>query len=320
MTIFRLLLKKYLAESWLLLLSCSVMLLIFPWVRIWTISQFDLSGFEPFLAQLKLFEKFSPVPLEQFLTYPGVVGLNFDEPILILCTLVWSISRGSDLASGEIGRGTMEMLLAQPVSRITVVAAHGLVSVIGLIMLVSMHHLGTYLGIETNTVTVVQPAPTITVPLTGISIPIPWAPVVTSQEPLSNLAPIELFLAPTINLFSLGFFVLGLSIFFSSMDQYRWRTIGLTIGTYIVQLVMFILAKSTPKLAFIKYFTLLAAYQPDWMIQQRVREPSTAWDFWLSGTWTLSTLGYISVLMTAGIVLYVAGSIIFCRRDIPAPL
>ncbi len=120
-----------------------------PLVRIWTVSQFELSGFAPLLNQIRVLEKFSPVPLEQFLTYDGVVGLTFDEPVLILCIVVWCIARGTDFVSGEVGRGTMEMLLAQPVSREKIALAHGSVTILGLLGLVAMTFLGLALGIHT---------------------------------------------------------------------------------------------------------------------------------------------------------------------------
>ncbi len=61
----RLLLKKYINESLLLWTACALMLVLFCWVRVWIICQFELQRFEVFLDQLKPFEKFSPVPLAQ---------------------------------------------------------------------------------------------------------------------------------------------------------------------------------------------------------------------------------------------------------------
>ena len=46
---FRILLKKYMIESLLLFGALAIVLFFFPWVRIWTISQFELSGFAPLI-------------------------------------------------------------------------------------------------------------------------------------------------------------------------------------------------------------------------------------------------------------------------------
>ena len=90
---FRILLKKYYQESIWLWLALALVLFFFPWVRIWTVSQFELTGFAPLIEQFKAFEKFSPVPLEQFLTYHGIIGITYDEPVVLLCVLTWCISR-----------------------------------------------------------------------------------------------------------------------------------------------------------------------------------------------------------------------------------
>jgi hypothetical protein len=69
----RLLLKKYVNESIWLWLACGLMLYLFCWARVWIVCQFDLQQFQPFLEQFRSFEKFSPVPLEQLLTYTGSI-------------------------------------------------------------------------------------------------------------------------------------------------------------------------------------------------------------------------------------------------------
>ena len=46
------------------------------------------------------------------------------HPLVLFSAVIWAIMRGSDCVSGEIGRGTMEMLLAQPVRRTSLYTAH----------------------------------------------------------------------------------------------------------------------------------------------------------------------------------------------------
>jgi ABC-2 type transport system permease protein len=320
---FRMLLRKYAHESLPLWLACGCMLFVFPWVRIWTVSQFDLAGFAPLLDQIRALQRFSPVPLEQFLTYEGVVGLTFDEPILILCILVWSISRGSDVVSGELGRGTMEMLMAQPTSRLQVISAHALVTIFGLMGLVFMASLGMHMGIQTNSVPMSVAADSIQIPGIPFSIRNPFGDAPQKVfKPLSELIAIDLFIPSFLNLFGLGMTVLGLSVFYSSFDQYRWRTIGLTIGTYVLQLLLFVLARSTAWLGFLKQFTFLAAYQPDWIIQTGKQQPEHAWSLiiWNADGWMVGPTGFISILLLLGSTLYLIGIWRFLRRDLPAPL
>jgi ABC-2 type transport system permease protein len=325
---FRILLKKYLHESLLLWCSCALVLFFFPWVRIWTVSQFELSGFASILEQFRAFEKFSPVPLEQFLTYHGMVGFTFDEPVLLLCVLVWSISRGSDVVSGELNRGTMELLLAQPVSRHKLFLAHGTITVLGLLLLCILVYAGIYLGICTNS-TPVTTGGSFRLPILNMDVGIPLIPKKTEWVPLTQFVSPTLFLLPCANLFVLGFTVLGLSVLFSAYDQYRWRTIGLVIGLYVLQLLLFILSKSTASMHFLTPFSFLAAYQPDWIVQRVHREPSAAWLWVGSGAEEktgvdyvmscLEPMSFVSILLLLGCIAYGLGWRRFLRRDLPAP-
>jgi ABC-2 type transport system permease protein len=321
--LFRVLLKKYFHESIALWLALAAVLFVFPWVRIWTVSQFELSGFAPLIEQFRAFEKFSPVPLEQFLTYHGIIGLTFDEPVLLLCVLVWSIARGTDVVSGELGRGTMEMLLAQPITRGQLMRAHATITILGLVLLCGLVYAGLTMGIRTNS-TPMQSASNWTIPWLNWNVVNPMVEPEKRMVPLSELVSPSNYVASTLNLFGLGFALLGISVMVSSFDQYRWRTIGVVIGIYVLQLLLFILSKSAPSFAALKPFTFLAAYQPDWMVRTIHNDPSTAWRFWMgesanSPQEILGPMGYTSVLMLLGCAAYAIGRIQFERRDLPAP-
>jgi ABC-2 type transport system permease protein len=145
-----------------------------------------------------------------------------------------------------------------------------------------------------------------------------------TQIPLSQLVQPQEFIAATMNLFSLGFAILGIGVMASSFDQYRWRSIGIVIGVYVLNLLLFILSKSTPGMSMFKPFTFLSAYQPDWMVQLVHNEPAKQW-YWSNASsaknWqeTLGPMGYISVLMGLGTLAYAVAFWKFTRRDLPAP-
>ncbi len=321
---FRVLVKKALNESIALWIACALVLFIFPWVRIWTVSQFELTGFAPLIDQFRAFEKFSPVPLEQFLSYHGVIALTFDEPVLILCILVWSVARGSDVVSGEVGRGTMEMLLAQPVRRSHVYWSHALVTTLGLACLCLLVFAGLYFGIVTNS-TPMEERPTFHIPFIDLTLNNIFATSHKRLVPLTELVSPATYIAPTINLFGLGFAVLGFSAMVSSFDQFRWRTIGITIGTYVLQLLLLILSKSTPMMAWLKPGSFIAAYQPDWMVRIIHHNPERAWYWWVGSStsaWDecLGPMSYSVILIGIGMISMVIGSWRFQIRDLPAPL
>lgn len=320
---FRILLKKYYQESILLWIALALVLFFFPWVRIWTVSQFELTGFAPLIEQFKAFEKFSPVPLDQFLTYHGIIGITYDEPVVLLCVLTWCIARGTDVVSGELNRGTMEMLLAQPVARWMLLASHATVTILGLALLCLLIYAGVYLGIHTNS-TPVSTSTKLTLPWLEWTVANPFVPKQMRQTPLSELVRPQEFIAATMNLFSLGFAIMGLGVMASSFDQYRWRSIGIVIGAYVLNLLLFILSKSTPSMSIFKPFTFLSAYQPDWMILQIHKHPERQWN-WSNAqhasSWQemIGPMGYVSILLALGLAAYLVAFWRFTRRDLPAP-
>ncbi len=320
----RLLLKKYINESMLLWLACAVMLVMFSWVRVWIVCQFELQRFESFLDQLKPFEKFSPVPLAQLLTYAGSLAMTFDEPVLILCILVWSISRGSDVVSGEINRGTLELLLSLPISRVRLMALHGTVCVAGLVGLCACVWLGLFLGIQTNSVKeTITPKIELSIPYLPVKIPVQTGQSETITVPLRDRVNPALFLPPVVNLFGFGFVVLSFSVLCSSLDRFRWRTIGIVISTYVVQLLLFLLSKSAEATAFCAGLTFFSCYQPDAIVQLQRVESGSAWALHSAADilpLDLGPLGITCVLLTLGSAFYSIAFYVFSRRDLPAPL
>ena len=125
--------RKSLGEARMLLLVCAVGLFFFAFVRMWLVSQVEMSRFAEIIGQLwSDLEKFSLVPLSHLLTYPGRIAVFYNEPMVVLLISVWAIARGSDVVSGEISRGTMEMILSQPVSRLQVMTTQAVIGIAGI--------------------------------------------------------------------------------------------------------------------------------------------------------------------------------------------
>lgn len=322
----RLLLKKNVNESLLLFLACGIMLFAFCWARIWITCQFELEKFAPLLKQFKAFERFAPVPLEQILTYTGSIAMTFNEPVLILCIVVWCISRGSDVISGEIGRGTLEMLLSQPITRTRLLLTHAAVCVSGLALLCLLVWLGIYCGIHTNTVKeTITPEIDLKIPFLPIEVPVPVGESKVVQRDLADKVSANLYVAPVINLFAFGFFLLSLSSMFSCWDRYRWRSIGFVISVYVLELLMYLLSRATDATAFCSNLTFFSLYQPDGIVQVVNRHPEAASEVISSYSipgWEhyLGPLGMSLILIAFGLVFYAIGLFRLQRRDMPAPI
>lgn len=318
----RILVRKYCSASWLLFAACGATLFSFAWVRVWVVSLLDMSQFTTILDQFRQYEKFAPIEFDALVTYSGRVGMTFDEPVVIFCIVVWCISRGSDVVAGELGRGTLEMILAQPIRRRTLMASHAAVSVAGLLGLCLLVWTGITIGIFNTTVTEAVPAPSITIPYINFQVPLAAQTDETITVPLAERVDTKLFAASVVHLFSFGFFLLGLASLASALDRYRWRAVGTVVGFYVIQLVMFGLGKATESLQWLLSLSFFSCYKPQKMTQLGNREGlSAAWDFATPlETGFLPPMVYPLILLGFGAAFYIAATIILERRDLPAPL
>jgi ABC-2 type transport system permease protein len=319
----RALLKKNIAESRLLFLACAAALFGFCWLYVWLVGRFSMSRFQTVLEQFREYERLMPVPFDQLFTYPGRIAVAYTEPVVFVCMTIWAISRGSDSVSGELGRGTLEMMLAQPVSRLKLLASHIMVTVTGVALLAAAAWAGTCTGIAMTTVKEEIAPPSIKLPM-GFELPLTTGEPQTVRTPMSELVTGSDFLPAAVNLFALGFFLAGLATLLSSADRYRWRTIGLAVGLFVIQFVMKIVGKASDSWSWLLRCTWFRAYEPASFVTLTVRSPEHAWSLILRDSrgqfLDFGPLGYDLVLISLGCAAFVCAAIIFSRRDLPAPL
>ena len=224
--------RKALADARSLLGWLSVLLFGFAWIFVWLSSKIELGALGDFLlnALPRDWERVSGVPFREVATPAGRIGLAYVDPVILFALVVWSIARGSDIVAGELGRGTMEVLLAQPVRRLSVYASQAAVTVIGCLVLVLMLWLGTCAGIAT------------------VKLP--------------GDVPMSYFIAPAVNLFGMAFFLAGFTSLLSSCDSYRWRVIGLAGGFYIVSAILKVIGRMAPGWEMVAYGSFLTAVEP----------------------------------------------------------
>jgi len=320
--ISRILVRKYIGQSSLLFYACAMALFSFAWVRVWVVSLLDMGQFQTIVEQFREFEKFAPIEFDSLFTYPGRVGMTFDEPIVILCTVVWCIARGSDVVSGELGRGTLEMLLAQPIRRSTLLFSHATVSISGLVLLCLMVWAGLGLGVYATSVNETVQQPTLQIPFLNVDLPLMIGDPVKQEVPLRDRVDVRTYAASTFHLFAFGVFVLGLSTMLSAVDRYRWRTVGFVVAIYVLQLVMFGVGKAVSSLDWLLSLTFFSCYKPQKMT-------SLVTDDGLNAPWSLTQvipdgvfppLVYPLILVGLGILFYLVAFCSFNKRDLPAPL
>lgn len=224
--------SKTVRETWGSLVPCLLLLFGFSWIFVWLTSfALDLTGLANVFGQFfGMFERLAGVPLKDLATTRGKLALLYIDAVTVFTSIGWAIARGSDVVSGEVGRGTMEMLLAQPVRRSEIIGVQAAVTTIGAALL----SLAVWLGIAAGLATV----------------------DLRDEPSLLAVFPASL------NLFALIVAIAGLSTFISAWHRERWQTIGLVSGIVIVELIVKVVGKAWPDGGWLLYLTFLSAFEP----------------------------------------------------------
>ncbi len=241
----------------------------------------------------------------------GGADIQFDKPndflavellhpvVVILCSL-WAVGRAAAAVSGELDKGTMELLLSQPVPRNRLILAHLIVDLLAIPLLCGCILLGTQTGLAligpfdvdysvlqklpANVQKFVKPGP----PTLDVSAARQWLGVV--------------------NLACLMFALSGITMLVSSAGRSRWQAMAvaglLTVGMFVGNVV----GQLWDTVAWVRPATAFFYYTP-----QKV---------WLKGDWTAdgTTVPGAAVLLAVGAVGYLLALRVFTRRDLPAPL
>ena len=318
------LLRRFFKDSRLLLAACALYALAFSWARVFIVAELDTSQFRQILELLPdSFKTFTPVDFEWLISYVGRVAFNFDEPMLVIAVSIWCIARASEVVSGTLASGTLELLLAQPITRLQHYRSHTAVTLLGVAMICIATWVGMWAGVQTATVEVTA-QPELKLPLWKSPIPIPFVPPNKSTHPISDFVNCWVFWPGVVNLFTLGVFLTALTAFFSSWDRYRWRTIGIVSSLYIVMALIKVLSMSIEGLNWTGWLTFFSLYEPELAIAQVEVDPSAAWNWSVwddKGQWRgWGPLAQNFWLVTLGAFLLLGGERIFAKRDLPAPV
>jgi ABC-2 type transport system permease protein len=322
--IHRSLVKKYFLEAWPLLLAIALAVFLFCWFRVWIVGELDSGQFRQIIELLpKDWRKFSPVDFEWLISYLGRTSLCLDEPLLILLVIGWGIVRGSDVVSGELNRGSMEMLLSQPLSRPQVYWTHAFCTVLGLICLTLIAWLAMAVGIFTTSVEETT-YPTLWIPFLNAGIPLRFLqPKVETIAMITAVNP-TMFLPGVIQLLGLGYFFAGLSAMCSASDRYRWRTLGIVAAFYFVNAGLKILGLSSEKWNWVQHLSVFGFFSPAGAIERASGDLSTVFHLLArNGTGEITGTGSLTaclMMFGLGSLFYLLGSRIFSRRDLPAPV
>lgn len=316
--------RKYWSEGWLLFVACAIGVVSFCWFRTWVVGELDTSQFRQIIDLLpKDWRKFATVDFDWLVSYLGRTALALDEPMLVMFISGWVLVRGSDVVSGELGRGTMEMLLAQPVSRRRIFLNHAFWTLVGLTVLMLLCWLAMAIGIWTSSVEE-STYRELRVPIIDYRIPLTFLPPQIERIQMSDEVNPLMFVPGIVNLWFLGWFLAGFAAMLSAFDRFRWRTLGLVAAFYFSNAGMKILGMSSKKLAWVEQLSIFGFYSPASVVQRTQADPFSLLHFFkynaegqIHGT---ALLGSAIVLFTAGLICYFIGLRRFETRDLPAPM
>ena len=212
-----------------------------------------------------------------------MMSVSYVHPLVLTILCIWAIGRAANAIAGEIDRGTMELLLAQPIRRTQVILAHLLVDAIVFPSLCAAMWLGTYCGTW-------------------------WMGLQSAAHPMQHVDPWR-FLPALLCVFGLLFAVSGVTIAISALGRSRPRVWGWAVSLLLSMFLINIFAQiwGAP-LEWLRPFTIHYHYQPQNLIK--------AEDWYTLG----SVWFHLAVLAGVGLGGYGLAWLGFCRRDLPAPL
>ena len=212
-----------------------------------------------------------------------MMSVSYVHPLVLTILCLWAIGRAANAIAGEIDRGTMELLLAQPIRRAQLIFAHLLVDAIVFPALCAAIWAGTYCGTW-------------------------WMGLQTARNPMQHVDPFR-FLPALLCVSMLLFASSGVTMAMSAMGRSRARCWGWGIMVNLTMFLINVFGQIWPEvLGALRPFTIHYHYQPQSLIQ------AENW-YALGGVWF-----HLAILALFGLVGYAVALFAFCRRDVPAPL
>ena len=274
------------------------------------------------------------------------LAMGMLHPIVLTLCVVWAVGRAAGAIAGELDRGTMELLMSQPVPRNRLILAHFLVDLIALPTICLAFFLGTQFGLATvgefvpdytslkqlnernlgaqpGEASEVQGPPGFQQALTMLramgqqSKDASGRPslfeIPENPEPLPVNGTGELWgLANTV---AFMFALSGVTLAISSALRSRWKAVGYAILVVVVMFVANTIGQLWEPAGFVRPLTLFFYYQP----QKAMLD--NAWMVNVGAVWRgAPAVPGIAVLLTVGALGYLVALRTFTRRDLPAPL
>jgi ABC-2 type transport system permease protein len=224
-----------------------------------------------------------------------MMTVGYVHPLMLIVFGVWGIGRAAGAVAGEIDRGTMELLLAQPLARWRLIFTHFCVDLVLIPLICASMWLGTLLG-------------THVFPL-KLNASAGGEPVFVNADRF----------APALwNVAALLFAISGFTMWISARSRSRWRVMGTAVFFMLFQFFVNTIGQLWDAAKFLRPLTFFFYYQPQQIILDH------KWSVDLGTVWNdgqpLFAVNVLAVLFCIGGLGYLLALWTFTRRDLPAPL
>jgi ABC-2 type transport system permease protein len=263
-----------------------------------------------------------------------LLSVGYVHPLIQTILCVWAVGRAAGAIAGEIDRGTMELLLAQPLARFRLIAAHLCVDLVTIPILCLSLWAGNFLGVQLIGPIKLRPTPGLSkrevtpqylvemgplkVSVSGPAMQLQRSQAETEERINARLAvePADFGRAlPAVA--GLLFALSGLTLWLSSAGRFRWRVLGLAVFVTLIQFLVNVIGQLDETFAWMRPLTIFYYFRPQELVLGKPGMVTLS--EWYGGE-TLVRVPSLVVLYAAGIVGYLLALRVFTRRDIPAPL
>lgn len=209
---------------------------------------------------------------------------GFVDPGVVVIFCIWAIGRGSAIAA-EMERGTMELLLAQPIARWQIIASHLCVDLLTVPLMALTMIAGTWIGVE-------------------------WMEL--------NTIDVSAYWGAVLNVIALLWALIGLTTALAAMSRTRWRVMSMAISIVLVMFLLTFLGQLVEVFKPWRFLSLFHYYQPQGIILYQ------RWKSVVYLGYGSAEVAYlvpkIPTLLLSALGCYSWAFYYFTRRDLPAPL
>lgn len=162
-----------------------------------------------------------------------LLSVGYVHPLPQTILMIWALGRGASALAGEIERGTMELLISQPIPRWKIISTNLMVDMVTIPALALCMFLGTYLGV-------------MLVPLNNVNLTPYWRGIVLAV--------------------AFAFSMSGITYAISSMGRSRWRVLAWTFGIILAMSILNLLGQLWDTLGPWRPLAIHYYFQPQYAI------------------------------------------------------